>query len=97
VEWLPATATVIGVFEDWTCETGTARGVPGDVLAVYSDGLTEAMRGIEQFGDARLAALLRELATSPADCLVSGLLRRVQDFCDAGSSDDLTLLVAKVR
>ena len=97
MEWLPATATVVGAFEDWTCETGTARVVPGDVLAIYSDGLTEAMRGNEQFGDARLAALLTEQADCSADCIVSGLLRQVQEFGDAGSSDDLTLLVAKVR
>ena len=97
IEMLGATATVIGAFEDWPCTSMSVQLSAGDLLAIYSDGLTEAMRGDEQFGEERLVTALAGLCGRSADDVVSGLLREVQDFCGGGSSDDLTLLIAGVR
>jgi sigma-B regulation protein RsbU (phosphoserine phosphatase) len=94
---LGATATVIGAFEDWTCSADVVQLAPGDLLAIYSDGLTEATRGAEQFGEPRLIAALRAAAGSPVERIVEGTLQEVQSFCSAGSTDDLTLLIARVR
>ncbi|HVP14147.1 MAG TPA: GAF domain-containing SpoIIE family protein phosphatase, partial [Terriglobales bacterium] len=97
VVMLGATATVIGAFEDWACSAESIQLVPGDLLAIYSDGLTEAMRGDEPFGESRLLASLRGLTGGAAARIVDGVLKEVQDYCEAGSADDLTLLIAQVR
>jgi len=97
IERLGATATVIGAFPEWECRLGRTPLAAGDLFVGYSDGLTEAMRDGEPFGEERLTAALRDLsARTPAD-VVAGLLGRVQEFCGGGSSDDLTLLVARAK
>jgi serine phosphatase RsbU (regulator of sigma subunit) len=97
IEWLGATATVIGEFPEWDCALGRTTLNAGDVFVGYSDGLTEAMRDEEPFGDARLLDTLRECAGLAPRDLVAELLRRVQDFCGGGPSDDLTLVIGKAR
>jgi serine phosphatase RsbU (regulator of sigma subunit) len=97
VTMLESTATVIGAFEEWACALARIQLGSGDLLVVYSDGITEAVRGQEQFGEERLLALLRDhAAAAPAD-IVSALLDRVQEFSAGTQSDDLTVLVARVR
>ena len=97
IEWLAATATVLGAFEEWECALGRAQLAPGDLLVAYSDGVTEARRGGEHFGDERLVEALRSHPDALPDAIVSAILERVQTFSDGDQSDDLTLLVARVR
>ena len=97
VESLEATATVLGVFDDWQCGLGRLQLVPGDRLVAYSDGVTEATRGEEQFGEARLLEVLNGIPDATPDEMVSAILAAVQAFGAGEQSDDLTLLVAKVR
>lgn len=97
VDRLEATATVIGAFSDWECALGRTQLAPGDLFVAYSDGLTEATRESETFGEERLVDALRELAPQSPDRVVAELLRRVQEFSGGGESDDLTLLVGKGR
>jgi len=97
VERLDATATVLGVFEDWECALRRLQLFPGDLLVVYSDGVTEAIHAGEQFGEGRLIETLRSRACAPPDDLVSAVLERVQQFGAGDQSDDLTLLIARVR
>src|SRR4029077_20499481 len=55
VERLEATATVLGIFKDWDCEIGVRQLCPGDMLALYTDGITESNNSDdEQFGEERL-------------------------------------------
>lgn len=71
---------------------------PGDLLAVYSDGLTEALdSGQELFGEGRLVAALRECQDYAAREIVDLLHEKVLRFT-AGPAlmDDFTLLVLKV-
>jgi sigma-B regulation protein RsbU (phosphoserine phosphatase) len=97
VERLEATATVIGAFPHWDCALGRMTLGRGDVIVGYSDGLTEAMRDGEAFGETRLVDALRTLREESPERIVAELLRQVQDFSDEGSSDDLTLLVGRAR
>jgi serine phosphatase RsbU (regulator of sigma subunit) len=60
VERLDATAYVLGLFPDWDCSIGERRLDPGDVLALYTDGITETFDHADQeFGEERLVASLR--------------------------------------
>jgi phosphoserine phosphatase RsbU/P len=97
VERLAATATVLGAFEEWECTLGRTQLAPGDLLVAYSDGVTEAQRGPEQFGEERLLEALRSCADAPPEAIVAAILDRVQEFGAGDQSDDLTLLVARVR
>jgi serine phosphatase RsbU (regulator of sigma subunit) len=98
VERLTATTTVLGLFDDWECSIAEERLVPGDLLVVYTDGLTEAMndRG-EEFGEARLLAALCANRHLDVSCLLSTLVGAVQQFSPGEQGDDLTLVIARGR
>jgi len=97
VQRLPATATVIGLFEQWECAVEQIRLAPGDLLAVFSDGVTEAARNEEEYGEARLIQELRECRHLPANETVRAVLASVQGFSVGAQADDLTLLIAKAH
>jgi sigma-B regulation protein RsbU (phosphoserine phosphatase) len=95
VQRLPATATVIGVFEQWECKVEQIRLAPGDLLVIFSDGVTEAPRNGEEYGEARLTRELQACRNLPVDEIVQAIFASVQEFSAGVQSDDLTLLVAK--
>jgi sigma-B regulation protein RsbU (phosphoserine phosphatase) len=97
VEHLGATATVLGLFEDWECSVGRVQLAPGDFLAVFSDGVTEASANEEEFGEARLLDALRANRHLPVNEIVTTILTHVQQFSGGAQSDDLTLLIARVH
>ena len=97
IEWLAATATVLGAFEEWDCALGRVQLAPGDLLVAYSDGVTEAVHEGEHFGEERMLETLRTHRDDPPEAIVSALLGRVQEWSAGAQSDDLTLLAARVR
>jgi serine phosphatase RsbU (regulator of sigma subunit) len=97
IEWLRATATVVGVFDDWACELGRLQLSPGDRLVAYSDGVTEAIHEGRHFGEERLMEVLRACSGSSAEQTITAVLDRVQEFNGGEQSDDLTLLVGRAR
>ena len=92
---LDSTATVLGAFGQWLGSACLARLDPGDLLAIFSDGVTEAACGDEEFGEDRLIEELLSRKGGPSNAIVSGILGRVQEFSSDGQSDDLTLLIAR--
>jgi len=94
---LEATATVIGAFERWQGSACRAQLNPGDLLVVYSDGVTEANRGEEEFGEARLIDELRANRRRPVAEIVPAVLASVQRFSTGDQYDDFTLLAARAR
>ena len=88
---------MLGVFEDWDCALGRFPLHAGDLLAIYSDGITEATRQQEQFGEERLIEALRLDPASPVEDAVTGVFARVQEFSSGEQMDDLPLVVARVR
>ena len=96
VERLTATATVLGLFEEWHCLIQETSLHSGDLLAIFSDGVTEAMnRSGEEFGEARFIASLKEFRSLALASLLTKLIGVVQEFTDSIQSDDLTLVVAR--
>jgi serine phosphatase RsbU (regulator of sigma subunit) len=98
MEHLEATAPVVGLFSEWDCFTSERQLFPGDILAIYTDGITEAFNLHEQeFGEERLVeALRRHKDQSPSD-VVSAVLDEVRQFSPQEHRDDLTLIVARCR
>ncbi len=73
-----------------------AKLEPGDVLAIYSDGVTEANNAKEEeFGDERFAAVLAANRQKSAAEIVAAVNQALTEFA-AGSppADDITLIVA---
>jgi sigma-B regulation protein RsbU (phosphoserine phosphatase) len=95
---LGATATVLGLFKDWKCTVEKVSLRPGDVVLIYTDGITEAINPAEEeFGESRLLEILRSHPQLPVEALLSLILAAVQEFSGANQADDLTLLIAQAR
>jgi serine phosphatase RsbU (regulator of sigma subunit) len=97
VERLEATATVIGMFETWECAASEIEMAPADLLAISSDGVTEAMLGEEEFGESRFLDALRRTRQLPLEQVVTAVFTAVQRFSAGYQSDDLTLVVARAK
>jgi sigma-B regulation protein RsbU (phosphoserine phosphatase) len=93
VERLASTATVLGIFNQWSCEERTVELRSGDTLVLFSDGVTEA--GIEteqEFGEEGLLTVIQSLAGSTAEALVAGVI----DAVAGQKQDDVTVVAVRV-
>jgi phosphoserine phosphatase RsbU/P len=98
VERLEPTATVLGLFSTWECRTAELRLVAGDLLAIYTDGITEAFDDRdEEFGEGRLLDALHSHRDLPTRDLVDAIYDDVRRFSPQEQRDDMTLIVAKCR
>ena len=89
--------TVLGIMEDFPYAEEVVSLNVGDILVIYSDGITEAVNGAgELFGEERLINVVSEHRGIPAAKLVERIILAVKTF--AGSTpqaDDITLIVIK--
>jgi sigma-B regulation protein RsbU (phosphoserine phosphatase) len=85
----------LAVFDGLKFEQATIRLEPGDVLVLYTDGITEAFDGDgRMFGDDRFASVLEQLGACEADSMVTEILGAVDRFSgEAPQSDDMTVIV----
>jgi len=99
VERIPSGGVPIGMFCRGVYGSTRFATVPGDMLVLYTDGLTEA-RNIsnEEYGEPRLLSLLGQLkGLSPAD-LVKALVGDLNAFrSGAQVLDDMAILVLRRR
>jgi serine phosphatase RsbU (regulator of sigma subunit)/predicted enzyme related to lactoylglutathione lyase len=98
LEQLASTSTVLGLFEEWTCEVEERQLSTGDVLALYTDGITEAFNDAgDEFGEDRLIEILRKNRELCSDAIISAIVEEVRRFSPCEQHDDITLIVAKCR
>ena len=98
IEKLGATATVLGLFTKWNCEVRKISLGPGDVLVIYTDGITEAPNQAgEEFGELRLLEIVRSNPQVQVSEMLSLILAEVQKFSGASQADDLTLVIARAQ
>jgi serine phosphatase RsbU (regulator of sigma subunit) len=95
IEELESNANVLGLFDTATFESSPFRLYRGDILLVYSDGLTDAQNPREEmFGEARLLEIIRREAPSGSHAIKQDLLKEIQEFTQGMSQpDDITFLV----
>ncbi len=98
LERLESTATVLGLFKKWDCLIGECQLLSGDMIAFYTDGITESpnLRG-EEFGEQRLADGLRRHRALSSQNLLAAIVDEVRQFSPAEQYDDMTLIIAKCR
>jgi serine phosphatase RsbU (regulator of sigma subunit)/predicted enzyme related to lactoylglutathione lyase len=96
VDWLHSTGTVLGLFEEWDSPINECQLSTGDVLALYTDGVTESFDASgEEFGEQRLVEALRQNNASPAKHTLSSVVEQIQRFSPSEQHDDITLIVAR--
>ena len=94
-EWLPLPdGFFLGVMEDAVYETRRIFLAPGDMLLVYTDGVTEAMNGQKAFyQEERLIRVAEKHEQGSPEGLVREILESVRAFVgNEPQSDDITLL-----
>jgi serine phosphatase RsbU (regulator of sigma subunit) len=93
VEPVVAPGTLLGVYADIELIEVTVRLDRGDMMVLYTDGVTEA-RGVEGFyGADRLTRLIGSSAAGSAEALAAELLADVVAFQDGRLRDDVAILV----
>jgi putative ABC transport system permease protein len=91
--------TIIGMFDECDYEWETIELASGDLLVAATDGLTDALNANqEEFGEARLKALLAEAADMPCERAKEHIVEQVRHWmAGASQHDDLTFIVLRVR
>ena len=95
-ELLHSTGTVLGLFEEWDSPIVDCQLSAGDILALYTDGVTESFNETgEEFGEELLIEALRQNADLPAQQLLTAVVEQIQSFSSTEQHDDITLIIAR--
>ncbi|MGH2568331.1 MAG: PP2C family protein-serine/threonine phosphatase, partial [Bacteroidota bacterium] len=97
VEHLEATGQLLGPFPRERYRVGNTHMAFGDVLVIFSDGVSEAanMEG-ELYGERRLVEKVEELADERAETICKALLADAEEFSKGSDdTDDKTVVVVK--
>ena len=96
-EWIKATGTPLGMLSGMPYEESSFTVNTGDVIALFSDGVTEAQDlKEEEYGEQRLADFVRGIAHESAESIVEKIFNEVDRFAGAAPQyDDITLFVLK--
>ncbi|HZD93115.1 MAG TPA: SpoIIE family protein phosphatase [Candidatus Sulfotelmatobacter sp.] len=93
---LDSTCTVLGLFNEWDCSIRECSFNPGDTLAIYTDGITEAFSASEEeFGEERLIEVLQQQRELPAKELLAAVVDAVGRYSPGEQHDDITLIIAR--
>lgn len=99
IEKLEAGGLPLGIEPEESYQSGVTRLKPGDLLAIYTDGVVEAVNeSEEQFEETRLLDLVgATTADESAAATLARLTRTVDAFAgQARQHDDITLLILRV-
>lgn len=96
VERLETGGTVLGMFEVAPFEQGKSQLGVGDILIVFTDGISESWGADgEEFGEDRLGEVVKKNAKLSASDLMDIILKEVDAFATGRPTDDRTLIVVK--
>lgn len=95
-EHLEPSGIMVGAFGGFEWPVQTVKLAPGELIFVFSDGVTEADRGEEQFGEERTEQLVTEVRHHASKQIVDRLMGSLNEFMgEAPRSDDITILTVK--
>jgi sigma-B regulation protein RsbU (phosphoserine phosphatase) len=89
---------VVGLLPEFLYGQAEIMLAPSDVVVLYTDGISEAMnRSLEELGEKRLLAAVREIDGLCAEEISKRLMGAATAFAGgAAQSDDMTLVVLRV-
>jgi len=96
-EELEATGMAMGALKEAEYSAGNKTLEKGDVLVMYTDGITEAENNRqEMFGEARLRDVIARYQGMDSKAMMAKILDEVKAFCgDYPQSDDITLMIIR--
>jgi sigma-B regulation protein RsbU (phosphoserine phosphatase) len=96
--FLEATGMVVGLLPNAPCQAGSVDLKSGSLLAIFTDGVTEAVnKEDEEFGDQRLLTALQEARARTPEGVYQSVIEKIRTWQgDLPQHDDITLIVAKV-
>jgi sigma-B regulation protein RsbU (phosphoserine phosphatase) len=96
--FLRESGIAMGVVDEIDTREETITLKPGDLVVMYTDGVTEAFNEkLEAFGEERLIAVARTCRSLPAGEVIQRLLAAIHEFTGTTpQSDDITLVVLRV-
>jgi len=88
---------VLSIMEDFPYEEEVVTLSPGDLVVVYSDGITEAVDPAQaQFGDGKIESVVAARRTLDAVGIIDGIVGAVREHAgSAPQADDMTIVVIK--
>ena len=95
---IDAEGMLIGILENIHFDQGLVKLDAGDILVLYTDGVTEAANGAgEQFGEERLYRVVQQNSNMTAQGLGEEIYRQVHQYSeDVVQYDDITMVVMKI-
>lgn len=95
---LEASAPPLGIFPETRYQEEKTRLQPGDLLVLFSDGVTEATNasGVE-FGESRLEAAVAGCRDRPLAEILEQVMKTVRGWAGEELHDDMTLLLVRAR
>lgn len=99
IETLSTKSVLLGAFDFVEYKTRQTQLLPGDVVVMYTDGVTEAVNTAnEMFGEERLERLIQDSVTLAAEQIKQRILDEVLAFTHGlPQGDDITLVVIKMK
>jgi len=97
IEELASDAYILGLFDFASYQSRTLHLHKGDILVVYSDGLTDAQNQQgEMFGEERLLQIVQQEAPSGSHAVEQKFLQAIEDFTQGTpQTDDITFVVVE--
>jgi serine phosphatase RsbU (regulator of sigma subunit) len=95
VSWVPTTGALLGVFDDAELGELELSLAPGDVLVLYTDGVSEVRDEAGQLGEEGVAAAVARAAGGTASEIADAIEEAVRAK-DAEPRDDIAILVVRV-
>ena len=98
VEELESTGVILGILPNATFEERTCQLAIGDVVVMFSDGVTEACGpdSDDQFGEERLAGVLQQNSCDTAQSICDAVMQQLNQWMGtAPPADDITLVIAR--
>ena len=97
IEELTACGLILGAFDFVSYQSCPLQLCKGDILVVYSDGLTEAQNHSEEmFGEERLLEIIRQEAPAGSSALEEKFLKAIEEFTQGmPQTDDITFVVVE--
>jgi serine phosphatase RsbU (regulator of sigma subunit) len=97
IEELASDALILGLFDYASYQSRTFHLDTGDILVVYSDGLTDAQNQQEEmFGEERLLQVIRQEAPSGSHAIEQRFLSAIEEFTQGTpQTDDITFVVVE--
>jgi PAS domain S-box-containing protein len=93
----PSGGPLLGAFTDSTWQQHRVPVVDGDIVLMYTDGVSETAGTDERFGTGRLAAFLSDHAGSHPQALLQALEVELDRFRGQPAGDDVAALAMRPR